>query len=68
MEEQHVTCGRQIDELRQKENISTRKLAEMCGISFQFINKIEKGKYNTGIDTICKICDALGYRLVIEPK
>ena len=40
----------------------------MCGISFQFINKIEKGKYNTGIDTICKICDALGYRLVIEPK
>lgn len=68
MEEHHVTFGRHIAELRQKENISTRKLAEMCGISFQFLNKIEKGKYNTGIDTICKICDALGYRLVIEPK
>ena len=68
MEEYHVIFGRQITELRQKENISTRKLAEMCGISFQFINKIERGKYNTGIDTLCKICDALGYRLVIEPK
>ena len=68
MEEYHVIFGRQIAELRQEENISTRELAEMCGISFQFINKIEKGKYNTGIDTICKICDALGYRLAIEPK
>lgn len=68
MEEHHVTFGRQIAGLRQEENISTRKLAEMCGMSFQFINKIEKGKYNTGINTICKICDALGYRLVIERK
>lgn len=68
MEEQHVTFGQQIAELRRKENISTRKLAEMCGISFQFLNKIENGKFNTGINTICKICDALGYRLVIEPK
>ena len=68
MEEQHVTFGRQIAEIRQKENISTRKLAEMCGMSFQFINKIENGKFNTGINTICKICDALGYRLVIEHK
>lgn len=68
MEEYHVTFGRQIAELRQKENITTRKLAEMCGMSFQFINKIEKGKHNTGINTICKICDALGYRLVIEQK
>lgn len=68
MEEYHVIFGRHIAELRQKENISTRELAEMCGISFQFLNKIENGKFNTGIDTICKICDALGYRLVIEPK
>ena len=68
MEEQHVTFGRQIAEIRQKENISTRKLAEMCGMSYQFLNKIENGKFNTGINTICKICDALGYRLVIEPK
>ena len=68
MEGHHVTFGRQIAEIRQKENISTRKLAEMCGMSFQFLNKIENGKFNTGINTICKICDALGYRLVIEPK
>ena len=68
MEEPHVAFGRQIAEIRQEENISTRKLAEMCGMSFQFINKIENGKFNTGINTICKICDALGYRLVIEPK
>lgn len=68
MEEYHVIFGRQIAELRQKEKISTRKLAEMCGMPFQFVNKIENGKFNTGIDTIYKICDALGYRLVIEPK
>ena len=68
MGDDHVTFGRQIAELRQKEKISTRELAEMCGMSFQFINKIENGKFNTGIDTLCKICDALGYRLVIEPK
>ena len=68
MEEYHVTFGRQIAELRQKEQISTRKLAEMCGMTFQFVNKIETGKHNTGIDNICKICDALGYRLVIEQK
>ena len=68
MEEYHVIFGRQIAELRQKEKISTRKLAEMCGMPFQFVNKIENGKYNTGIDNIGKICDALGYRLVIEHK
>ena len=68
MGDYHVTFGRQIAELRQKEKISTRELAEMCGMSFQFINKIENGKFNTGIDTLCKICDALGYRLVIEHK
>ena len=60
--------GQQISAIRRERGLSVRKLAEMCGISFQFLNKIENGKFNTGIDTICKICDALGYRLVIEHK
>lgn len=51
--------GQQIVQLRKEKGLSLRELSERCGVTFQNINKIENGKYNTGIDILGKIADAL---------
>ena len=51
--------GQQIAQLRKEKGLSLRELSERCGVTFQNINKIENGKYNTGVDILGKIADAL---------
>lgn len=52
--------GRQLAALRYKKGLSTRQLAEMCGVSYANIGKIERGAYNVSVDILGKVCDALG--------
>lgn len=47
--------------------MSQKKLAEMMGVSPQYINKIVKGQENLSLDTICKIENALGIMLIEIP-
>lgn len=58
--------GRQVAELRAKRGLSTRQLAELCGVNFANIGKIERGSYNVSIDILGKVCAALGARIKIE--
>ena len=58
--------GRQVSELRAKRGLSTRQLAELCGVNFANIGKIERGSYNVSIDILGKVCAALGARIKIE--
>ena len=58
--------GQRIAQLRKEKGLSLRQLSEECGITYQNINKIENGKYNTGIDIIGKIADALGAEITLE--
>lgn len=55
--------GKKLAELRKEKGYSMRKLAEMSGVNFANIYKIENGKYNVSIDILGKICDALGCRI-----
>lgn len=58
--------GRQVAELRSKRGLSTRQLAELCGVNFANIGKIERGAYNVSVDILGRVCEALGARLRIE--
>lgn len=60
--------GQQLAALRNKRSLTTRQLADMCGINFSNIGKIERGAYNVSIDILSKVCDALGADIKIIEK
>ena len=60
--------GQQVAKLRKDRGLSQRALAELCGVTFQNINKIELGRYSVGLDVLSKICDSLGCELLIKEK
>ena len=45
--------------IRKNKKISTRKLAELCGISVRSVERIESGSVRPLFETMCKIADAL---------
>lgn len=55
--------GRRIAEIRAESGLSTRQLADMCGVNFSNIGKIERGAYNVSIDILSKVSIALGYEI-----
>lgn len=57
--------GLQIAHLRKAKGLSQRDLAELTGLNYVNIWKIEKGKYSVGLDILSKICSALGKRVDI---
>lgn len=58
--------GKKIADIRYKRGLTTRQLAELCGITPNNINRIENGKYNVGIDILNKVCIILGAQMDIE--
>ena len=60
--------GQQIAALRYKRGLSTRQLADLCGINYSNIGKIERGAYNVSIDILGKVCEALGADIQIFEK
>lgn len=60
--------GRQIATMRNEARLSVRELAELSGVSFQNITKIENGKYNVSVDILGKICNALNAEIKILAK
>lgn len=51
--------------IRKVQKISQDQLAKKSGISRATINRIENGEHIPNIDTICKLCKALGVKLAI---
>ena len=63
--------GQQLAALRNKQGLTrltTRQLADMCGVTYVNISKIENGRYNVSIDILQKVCDALGADIRIIEK
>lgn len=60
--------GQRIAQLRKERGLTQDQLSQMTGLDRANIAKIEKGKYNTGIDIIGKICDALGCRIELKEE
>lgn len=60
--------GKRVAEIRQAKGLSIRQLAELSGVNFANIHKIENGKYNVSVDILGKICEALECRIEIVGK
>ena len=60
-----LNIGINIKRLRLAKGLTQEQISAMTGLDRANIAKIEKGRYNTGIDIIGKICDALGCNIDI---
>ena len=60
--------GAEIKAIRQSYGLSLRDLAAKVGITYQSLNRIENGRYNTGIGNIYRILDALNCEIIIKKK
>ena len=58
--------GQQIAQLRTKRGLSVRQLADLCGMDYSNLSKIERGTYNASVAIIDKILIALDAHLKIE--
>lgn len=59
--------GKQIKDMRLKQKMEAKKLAELTGIDAANICRIEQGSYSVGYDILAKIALALGARLELVP-
>lgn len=57
--------GAELRALREAKGLTTRELAERCGLIHSHIVRIESGRYGFTIDTLAAICEALNARIVI---
>ena len=57
-------AGKRVTELRESQGLKITALANLSGIAQSSLSYIESGKNNPTIDTVSKICDALGITLV----
>ena len=55
--------GLAIAQARNAAGFSVRDLADRCGLDAGHLCRIENGRMNVTIDTVAKICEALGLRL-----
>lgn len=58
-----LRVGALIAKARKRKGLTIRELADICGVSYQNITKIENGRYNVSIDILNKICSALDCRI-----
>lgn len=59
--------GTALAQLRQKQGITIRQMAQRCATSTRAIQAVEKGWYNVGINTYLFIAHQLGAELQIKP-
>jgi len=57
--------GSAIARARNAAGLSVRDLADRCGLDAGHLCRIENGRMNVTIDTVAKICEALGLRLEV---
>ena len=58
-DERRKRLGERIKALREQQGLSQRKLALMIGSNQTHIWQIENGTVNVGLDTLCRLADAL---------
>lgn len=63
-----IAIGKRIAEIRKKKGLTILQVHEMTGLDNSNIGKIEKGRYNVGIDVLHKICEALNVEIEFIEK
>jgi transcriptional regulator with XRE-family HTH domain len=54
------TLGQRIREVRRRNNVTLRELAEEVGVTESFVSQVERGVANPSMATLRRIADALG--------
>lgn len=60
VKDKRVRLAEKLYELRQDNNLSQARLAEIAGVDRKTINRIENGHFSPALDTIVRLCVALG--------
>lgn len=60
--------GEMIRERRRVLGVNQQTAAELSGVSTHTLSDIESGKGNPSVKVLCKVLDALGLEIRIEPK
>ena len=60
--------GQQIAAIRKAKGLTQEQLHVLTGLDRANIAKIENGRYNTGIDILGRIADALGVNIELIEK
>lgn len=58
--------GAELAELRRQRGLTLRALSAQCGVSFENISRIEKGRYNPSVAVLSKVLHALGARITLD--
>lgn len=58
----------QIFEIASKKGLSQHFLADACGTKQQNISKIKKGQRIPTLETVEKLCEAVGAELIVKDK
>ena len=61
--EARKNIGRQIKAAREAKGYTTRYLAKLTGLDQGHIVRIEAGRYGLTVDTLARLCDALGLKI-----
>ena len=61
--EERKRIGARIKAIREENNMEAKQLSLITGIDAANLSRIEQGKYSTGIDTLSRIANALGYKI-----
>ena len=63
---ERARLAQQIRAIRTRMRLTQRQMAEKLGVIQQYISKIERGHENVSVDTLRRIAQALGKRVVIQ--
>lgn len=58
-----VEVGKRIAELREKQNYTTNRLANLCGLSQSFLRSVEQNEKGISVEKLKLVCDSLGISL-----
>ena len=64
--QERLRLAHQIRDIRMKSGYTQKDMAKRLGVIQQYISKIENGRENVSVDTLKRIADAFGRRVVIN--
>lgn len=59
VKDMRLSLAEKLYELRQDNDLSQARLAEIAGVDRKTINRIENGHFSPALDTIVRLCTAL---------
>lgn len=66
--ESRKRVGAQLGQQREEQGWTISQVAEMAGVKFSTVEKIEAGVFSVPLDVLAKVADVLGCELTIKAK